>query len=116
MLDAHTTIELSLLPSVNVVGVIDRCCVLQVYVSVYADGPTRVLRFADEKATALLEDQQSILDLAARLKQASFQASPAAATCLVSPVVATFERLTNMANPEFGLTIAVLCVCESIKA
>ena len=44
---------------------------MQVYVSVYADGPTRVLRFADEKATALLEDQQSILDLAARLKQAS---------------------------------------------
>lgn len=44
---------------------------LQVYVSVYADGPTRVLRFADEKSTALLEDQQSILDLAARLKQAS---------------------------------------------
>jgi len=42
---------------------------LQVYVSVYADGPTRVLRFADEKSTALLEAEQSILDLAARLKQ-----------------------------------------------
>lgn len=43
--------------------------VLQVYVSVYADGPTRVLRFADAKSTALLEAEQSILDLAARLKQ-----------------------------------------------
>ena len=42
---------------------------VQVYVSVYADGPTRVLRFADEKSTALLEAEQSILDLAARLKQ-----------------------------------------------
>ena len=42
---------------------------LQVYVSVYADGPTRVLRFADAKSTALLEAEQSILDLAARLKQ-----------------------------------------------
>ena len=42
---------------------------MQVYVSVYADGPTRVLRFADEKSTALLEAEQSILDLAARLKQ-----------------------------------------------
>ena len=44
---------------------------LQVYVSVYADGPTRVLRFADEKSTALLEAELSILDLAARLKQVS---------------------------------------------
>lgn len=42
---------------------------MQVYVSVYADGPTRVLRFADAKSTALLEAEQSILDLAARLKQ-----------------------------------------------
>ena len=39
--------------------------------SVYADGPTRVLRFADAKSTALLEAEQSILDLAARLKQVS---------------------------------------------
>ena len=45
---------------------------LQVYVSVYADGPTRVLRFADEKSTALLEAEQSVLDLAARLRQARF--------------------------------------------
>lgn len=45
---------------------------VQVYVSVYADGPTRVLRFADEKSTALLEAEQSVLDLAARLKQAGF--------------------------------------------
>lgn len=47
----------------------NRVGMAQVYVSVYADGPTRVLRFADEKSTALLEAEQSILDLAARLKQ-----------------------------------------------
>ncbi len=37
--------------------------------SVVADGPTRVLRFSDEPSTANVEDEQSILDLAARLKQ-----------------------------------------------
>ena len=41
---------------------------MQVYISVYADGPTRVLRLADEKSTAR-EAEQSILDLAARIKQ-----------------------------------------------
>lgn len=50
--------------------------VLQVYVSVYADGPTRVLRFADAKSTALLEAEQSILDLAARLKQVRVSPAP----------------------------------------
>ena len=50
--------------------------VLQVYVSVYADGPTRVLRFADAKSTALLEAEQSILDLAARLKQVRVSPTP----------------------------------------
>ena len=50
---------------------------MQVYVSVYADGPTRVLRFADEKSTALLEAEQSILDLAARLKQVCCNLKPA---------------------------------------
>lgn len=49
---------------------------MQVYVSVYADGPTRVLRFADAKSTALLEAEQSILDLAARLKQVRLSVSP----------------------------------------
>jgi len=42
---------------------------LQVYVTVFADGPTRVLRFSDEPSTVNLEAEQSILDLAARLKQ-----------------------------------------------
>lgn len=42
---------------------------LQVYVMVYADGPTRVLCFSDEPTTHMVEAEQSILDLAARLKQ-----------------------------------------------
>lgn len=41
----------------------------QVYVTVYADGPTRVLRFSDDKNVSSLEQQHVILDLAARLKQ-----------------------------------------------
>ena len=36
---------------------------------VYADGPTRVLCFSDEPTTQLFEAEQSVLDLAARLKQ-----------------------------------------------
>jgi hypothetical protein len=36
---------------------------------VYADGPTRVLRFSDDKNMSSLEAQNVILDLAARLKQ-----------------------------------------------
>lgn len=42
---------------------------LQVYITVFADGPTRVLRFADVQNVGAEEAQQSILDLAARLKQ-----------------------------------------------
>ena len=42
---------------------------LQVYVTVYADGPTRVLRFADQQSVASLEAQESVLDLKARLAQ-----------------------------------------------
>ncbi len=45
---------------------------VQVYVTVYADGPTRVLRFADQQSVASLEAQESVLDLKARLAQASF--------------------------------------------
>ena len=41
----------------------------QVYVTVFADGPTRVLRFSDEPSAVTVEAEQSILDLAARLKQ-----------------------------------------------
>lgn len=39
------------------------------YVTVYADGPTRVLRFSDDRNVSSLEAQDVILDLAARLKQ-----------------------------------------------
>ena len=42
---------------------------MQVYVMVYADGPTRVLCFSDEPSAQLVEAEQSVLDLAARLKQ-----------------------------------------------
>ena len=41
----------------------------QVYVTVYADGPTRVLQFSDVPNLGNLEADLSILDLAARLKQ-----------------------------------------------
>lgn len=44
-------------------------CLSQVYVMVYADGPTRVLCFSDEPSIQLVEAEQSVLDLAARLKQ-----------------------------------------------
>lgn len=40
-----------------------------VYATVYADGPTRVLRFSDDKNVSSLEAQDVVLDLAARLKQ-----------------------------------------------
>ena len=60
--------------------------VMQVYVSVYADGPTRVLRFADAKSTALLEAEQSILDLAARLKQVSVSTPHNHRTCIINMV------------------------------
>lgn len=43
--------------------------VMQVYVTVFADGPTRVLRFSDDPSTVNVDTEQSILDLAARLKQ-----------------------------------------------
>lgn len=41
----------------------------QVYVTVYADGPTRVLRLSDDKNLSSVEAQNVILDLAARVKQ-----------------------------------------------
>jgi hypothetical protein len=40
-----------------------------VYVTVYSDGPTRVLRLSDEPNVTSTEAEQSVLDLAARLKQ-----------------------------------------------
>jgi hypothetical protein len=45
----------------------------QVYVTVFADGPTRVLRFADVQDQGAEEAEQSILDLAARLRQVEEQ-------------------------------------------
>ena len=45
----------------------------QVYVTVFADGPTRVLRFADVLDQGAEEAEQSILDLAARLRQVEEQ-------------------------------------------
>ncbi|KAL3135445.1 hypothetical protein ABBQ32_007626 [Trebouxia sp. C0010 RCD-2024] len=69
---------------------------MQVYVSVYADGPTRVLRFADAKSTALLEAEQSILDLAARLKQVESE---------VKDVNNQFSRLRGMPNAAHSLDL-----------
>ena len=43
------------------------------YVTVFADGPTRVLRFADVLDQGAEEAEQSILDLAARLRQVEEQ-------------------------------------------
>ena len=45
----------------------------QVYITVFADGPTRVLRFADAQNLGAEEAEQSVLDLAARLKQVEEQ-------------------------------------------
>jgi len=39
------------------------------YVTVYADGPTRVLRFSDDRNLRSQEARNQIRDLAARLKQ-----------------------------------------------
>jgi hypothetical protein len=41
----------------------------RVYVTVYADGPTRVLQFSDEKNVSSSEHKHVVLDLAFRLKQ-----------------------------------------------
>ena len=57
----------------------------QVYITVFADGPTRVLRFADVQNVGAEEAQQSILDLAARLKQV--QPVPLLMCMLVSSTV-----------------------------
>lgn len=42
---------------------------VQVYVTVYSDGPTRVLRLSDEPNITSKEAEQTVLDLAARLQQ-----------------------------------------------
>ncbi|RMZ56390.1 hypothetical protein APUTEX25_004773, partial [Auxenochlorella protothecoides] len=73
----------------------------KVYVSVYADGPTRVLRFSDEKNTSSLEQYHVILDLTARLKQVETQ---------LREVSASFARLNGMAGAHaldlYGRTTA----------
>lgn len=61
----------------------------QVYVTVYADGPTRVLRFSDEKNLSSLEQQHVTLDLAARLRQVEGQ---------LREVSARFARLDGSAG------------------
>jgi hypothetical protein len=61
----------------------------KVYVSVYADGPTRVLRFSDEKNISSLEQQHVVLDLAARLKQVESQ---------LRAVNAQFARLSGVSG------------------
>ena len=45
----------------------------KVYATVYADGPTRVLRFSDDKNVSSSEHQHVVLDLAYRLKQIEYQ-------------------------------------------
>lgn len=78
---------------------------MQVYVSVYADGPTRVLRFADAKSTALLEAEQSILDLAARLKQVRVSTSPSAnSLCNVATTMQACPMACHVCL-HIGLTI-----------
>lgn len=43
--------------------------------TVYSDGPTRVLRLSDEPNITSTEAEQSVLDLAARLRQVSMGGS-----------------------------------------
>ncbi|KAK9815754.1 hypothetical protein WJX72_009012 [[Myrmecia] bisecta] len=61
----------------------------KVYVSVYADGPTRVLRLANSPSVALQETEESILDLAARIKQVEAE---------VEEVNVRFARLHGLAG------------------
>ena len=42
---------------------------LKVFVSVYADGPTRVLRFSDKKDTSTIQAELSMLEMHTRLKR-----------------------------------------------
>ena len=55
--------------------------------TVYADGPTRVLRFADQQSVATLEAQESVLDLKARLAQARAQLSMSFFLHLIGPAL-----------------------------
>ena len=59
------------------------------YVGVYADGPTRVLRFSDDKNVSSAEAQDAVLDLAARLKQVETQ---------LRDVNARFARLNGLSG------------------
>ena len=61
------------------------------YVTVFADGPTRVLRFSDDKNVSSLEAQNIILDLAARLKQVGGLVPAVAALLLLGWVAAGSE-------------------------
>ena len=69
----------------------------KVFVTVYADGPTRVLRFSDERTVSSLEHQHIILDLAARLKQIEEQ---------LRSVNARFSRLSGVSGAHaYGLDL-----------
>ena len=73
---------------------------LQVYVTCFADGPTRVLRFSDDKNVSSLEAQNVILDLAGRLKQARSGARGLWCT----PGLRAWLLLSDM--------VPALCVCS----
>lgn len=68
------------------------CALTQVYVTVYADGPTRVLRFSDEKNASSTEHRHVVLDLAFRLKQIENQ---------LRDVNSHFARLSGISGRQF---------------
>lgn len=61
---------------------------MQVYVTVYSDGPTRVLRLSDEPNITSTEAEQSVLDLAARLKQVRLKKLPQCHSQITKPYTA----------------------------
>lgn len=60
--------------------------------TVYADGPTRVLRFSDEKNVSSTEHRHVVLDLAFRLKQVEHQ---------LRDVNSQFARLSGISGRQF---------------
>ena len=60
--------------------------------TVYADGPTRVLRFSDEKNVSSTEHRHVVLDLAFRLKQIENQ---------LRDVNSHFARLSGISGRQF---------------
>lgn len=64
----------------------------KVYATVYADGPTRVLRFSDGKNLSSSEHQHVVLDLAFRLKQIEYE---------LRDVNGQFARLGGIQNHHY---------------